>query len=245
MIAAALFILEKKRVCCTYPRVNASLDSLHSGVLYALSRPPFILLREASVSRGIEERRRRRRRARCRVIRMQTTIVIAHRNTQPVFRRGLAALPPPPTLNEERKRANARGVNFKVDPNTRTTSFAGELSSGFTFASTWTRSTGREKEGKEEEREGGWSFEVEKELTALLARNSIARRVVLFLFRFFLFFSAVLVTRIRVCFLAMLNSVHQSSYPVSKVLLLRDGNTEDEVWKDSRVFCCFGLNSAW
>lgn len=116
MIAAALFILEKKRVCCTYPRVNASLDSLHSGVLCALSRPPFILLREASVSRGIEERRRRRRRARCRVIRMQTAIVIAHRNTQPVFRRGLAALPPPPTLNEERKRANARGVNFKWIP---------------------------------------------------------------------------------------------------------------------------------
>lgn len=88
--------------------------------------------------------------------------VIAHRNTQPVFRRGA----PPPTLNEERKRANARGVNFKVDPNTRTTSFAGELSSGFTFASTWTRSTGREKEGKEEEEEEGSSFEVEKELTA-------------------------------------------------------------------------------
>lgn len=117
MIAAALFILEEKRVCCTYPRVNASLDSLHSGVLCALSRPPFILLllREASVSPGIEERRR------CRVIRMQTTaIVIAHRNTQPVFRRGLTALPLPQPPNEERKRANARGVNFKVDPNTRT-----------------------------------------------------------------------------------------------------------------------------
>lgn len=40
----------------------------------------------------------------------------------------------------------------------------------------------------------------------------------------------------------MLNSVHQSlSYPVPESKVLRDENTEDEVWKDSRVFPCFDL----
>lgn len=50
-----------------------------------------------------------------------------HRNRTPEHATGISSGPdrasPPPTLNEERKRANARGVNFKVDPNTRTTSF--------------------------------------------------------------------------------------------------------------------------
>lgn len=61
-----------------------------------------------SVSRGRDKKRRRERKgdARwCRVIRMQTAIVIAHRNTQPVFRQRpnrVPALPlSTPTLNEQ------------------------------------------------------------------------------------------------------------------------------------------------
>lgn len=61
-----------------------------------------------SVSRGRDKKRRRERKGdarRCRVIRMQTAIVIAHRNTQPVFRQRpnrVPALPlSTPTLNEQ------------------------------------------------------------------------------------------------------------------------------------------------
>lgn len=97
------------------------------------------------------------------MIRMQTAIVIAHRNMQPVFRPGSLPLrpsswraPTPPLTSgrETRKRTNARGVNFKVDPNTRPLpSRQSSALSGFTFLRLPTRfartetTTGAERRG--------------------------------------------------------------------------------------------------
>ena len=125
--------------------------------------------RERDEKRRWEERGRKEEGARwrrCRVIRMQTAIVIAHRNTQPVFRPAslllslsllplvLAKTPTPLTSGREtRKRGErARGVNFKVDPNTRPLpSRQSSALSGFTFLRLRTRSPGQKPRGRREE----------------------------------------------------------------------------------------------